>query len=79
MAARGLAKKNSEYYSHYHYYRTKAEPMSNKSEQLTSESSNHKWMRSEELVTSPSGLIILHNDEPYRLRITRKGKLILTK
>jgi len=53
--------------------------MSNKSEQLTSESSAHKWMRSEELVTSPSGLIILHNDEPYRLRITRKGKLILTK
>ncbi|SEA04187.1 MULTISPECIES: hemin uptake protein HemP [Marinobacterium] len=38
-----------------------------------------KWIRSDELVKSPSGLLILHNDEPYRLRITRKGKLILTK
>ena len=53
--------------------------MANNSEQKPAEHTGNKWLRSEDLVTSPSGLIILHNDEPYRLRITRKGKLILTK
>ncbi len=37
------------------------------------------WVRSDELVKNPSGLIILHNNELYRLRVTRNGKLILTK
>ncbi len=39
----------------------------------------NNWIRSDELVKSPSGLIILHNEELYRLRVTRNGKLILTK
>ncbi len=53
--------------------------MLNKSVQQKADTSNPAWVRSDELVPNPSGLVIMHNDEPYRLRVTRKGKLILTK
>ncbi|MBA4503434.1 hemin uptake protein HemP [Marinobacterium marinum] len=53
--------------------------MPNKTEMHNDDARNAPWIRSDELVPGPSGLVILHNDEPYRLRITRKGKLILTK
>ncbi len=36
-------------------------------------------IRSADLLREARDLIILHNDEEYHLRITRLGKLILTK
>ena len=36
-------------------------------------------VRSDELFHGRRELIIVHRDEEYRLRITRAGKLILTK
>ncbi|SIQ73300.1 hemin uptake protein HemP [Marinobacterium stanieri] len=53
--------------------------MFDKSAQANSTAPSNTWVRSDELVQHPSGLIIMHNDELYRLRVTRKGKLILTK
>lgn len=53
--------------------------MLNKSARHATNAQTTSWVRSDELVSGPSGLVIMHNDEPYRLRITRKGKLILTK
>jgi len=53
--------------------------MLNKSPQQGTGSNTTRWVRSDDLVQHPSGLIIMHNEELYRLRVTRKGKLILTK
>ncbi len=53
--------------------------MLNKSAHQGIDAQNTAWVSSDELVPGPSGLVIMHNDEPYRLRVTRKGKLILTK
>jgi hemin uptake protein HemP len=36
-------------------------------------------VQARELFTSGPEVIIVHNDERYRLRVTSKGKLILTK
>lgn len=38
-----------------------------------------RQVRSADLFQGARALIIVHNDEEYRLRITRLGKLILTK
>ena len=38
-----------------------------------------RTVRSEELMAGARGLVIVHNGETYHLRITRNGKLILTK
>lgn len=38
-----------------------------------------RTIRSEELMAGAREIVILHNGETYRLRITRNGKLILTK
>jgi hemin uptake protein HemP len=36
-------------------------------------------VKSEELLAGEKEIVILHNGEEYRLRVTRNGKLILTK
>ena len=36
-------------------------------------------LRSEELFAAKTEIVILHNGERYRLRLTRRGKLILQK
>ena len=48
------------------------EPMSTKPERL-------KVVDSAELFAGETEIVIVHNGVPYRLRITRQGKLILTK
>lgn len=40
---------------------------------------SHKPWRSEDLFGNSNQLVILHDGEEYRLRITQKNKLILTK
>jgi hemin uptake protein HemP len=41
--------------------------------------SRRKFLRTEELFGGSMEIILLHADEEYRLRVTRNGKLILTK
>ena len=53
--------------------------MLNKSAQQGTGSNTTGWVRSDELVQHPSGLIIMTNEQLYLLRVTRKGKLILPK
>jgi len=36
-------------------------------------------LRSEELFSTKTEIVIVHNGERYRLRLTRRGKLILQK
>lgn len=36
-------------------------------------------VRSDELLRGSREVVILHGDEEYRLRVTKSGKLILTK
>jgi len=38
-----------------------------------------RWTTSEELLKESNELVIVHNHQPYKLRLTRNGKLILTK
>ena len=40
---------------------------------------SHRTVRSEEILRGWKELIIVHGTEEYRLRVTRNGKLILTK
>ncbi len=40
---------------------------------------NRRTIRSAELLQGEQEIIILHGNMPYRLRLTRQGKLILTK
>ena len=46
---------------------------------IPSMSAIRKVMRSEDLLEGRRDLMILHGKEEYRLRVTRNGKLILTK
>ena len=46
---------------------------------ISSMSAIRKVMRSEDLLEGRRDLMILHGKEEYRLRVTRNGKLILTK
>lgn len=41
--------------------------------------SKKRAVRSEELLKDEREVILLHGEEEYRLRVTRNGKLILTK
>jgi hemin uptake protein HemP len=38
-----------------------------------------RTVRSEELMAGAKEIVIVHNGEAYRLRVTRSGKLLLTK
>jgi hemin uptake protein HemP len=61
------------------------EPMKNakdsRSDAVSSEgtANDRRRLSSSALFGGRSEIVIVHNDEEYRLRITRAGKLILTK
>ncbi|MCP4594872.1 MAG: hemin uptake protein HemP [Neptuniibacter sp.] len=41
--------------------------------------STRRWMSTDELFRETNEVTIVHNHQPYKLRITKNGKLILTK
>lgn len=48
-------------------------------ENMPSSISDGKVITSDELLAGQSEVVILHRGQPYRLRVTRQDKLILTK
>jgi hemin uptake protein HemP len=57
----------------------KPQPEGNSSPKLAAEDCQRDVWRSEELLGDRAEVTILHNNETYRLRRTRQGKLILYK
>ena len=53
--------------------------MSGDADRPAESGAERRAVRSDELFHGGRELIIVHRDEEYRLRITRAGKLILTK
>jgi hemin uptake protein HemP len=54
-------------------------PQRERSIRLVRDETGTWWVRSSELLGPQGRLTILHEGEPYQLRVTRQSKLILTK